>query len=144
MPEAAALDLRVEGPEVPGLTDAEIRRFFPGPISGERLNRLRNWPRIVVRIDETPVAVATYTQTPIETQVPEFAVEIPRAIETNHPDARRQVMASLIDAIEIASLAGACRRIVIVPTGPIKELIRHGYVVVTEGCGGSWLEKSLL
>jgi hypothetical protein len=144
VPDAAPLDLRVEGPEVRGLTDADIRRLFPSQISGERLNRLRNWPRIVVRIDDTPVGVATYTQTPIETHVPEFAVEIPPAIETNHADVRRQVMATLIEAIEIASLAGACRRIVIVPSGPIKDLLRHGYVAVTEGCGGSWLEKSLL
>lgn len=143
-PQPAALDLRVEGPEVQGLTDADIRRLFPDRISGDRLNRLRNWPRIVVRIDEIPVGVATYTQTPIETQVPDFAVEIPHSIELNHPDVRRQVMASVIDAIEIASLAGGCHRIVIVPAGSIKELLRHGYVAVTEQCGGSWLEKSLL
>jgi len=96
-----------------------------------------------VRIDDIPVGVATYTQTPIETQVPEFAVEIPPSVELNHSDVWRQVMASLVDAIEIASLAGGCRRIVIVPTGRIKDLLRHGYVTVTEGCGGSWLEKSL-
>jgi hypothetical protein len=126
------------------LTDADIRRLFPGQIAGDRLNRLRNWPRIVVRIDDVPVGVATYTQTPMETQVPEFAVEIPSSIEPNHPDVRRQVMASLIDAIEIASLAGGCRRIAIVPTGRIKDLVRHGYATVSEGCGGSWLEKSLL
>lgn len=143
-PEPVALDLQVEGPEVRGLTDADIRRLFPGQNSGDRLNRLRNWPRIVVRIDEVPVAVATYTQTPIETQVPEFAVDIPPSIELNHADVRRQVMASLIDAIEIASLAGGCRRIVIVPAGRIKDLLRHGYVAVSEGCGGSWMEKSLL
>lgn len=142
--EPVALDLRVEGPEVRGLTDADIRRLFPGQTTGERRNRLRNWPRIVVRIDDVPVGVATYTQTPIEMQVPEFAVEIPPATELNHPDARRQVMASLIDAIEIASLAGGCRRIVIVPTGRIKDLLRHGYATVSEGCGGSWMEKSLL
>ena len=143
-PEPAALDLRVEGPEAPGLLEADIRRLFPGRTTGERLNRLRNWPRIVVRIDDVPVGVATYTQTPIEMQVPEFSIEIPPAIESNHPDVRRQVMASLIDAIEIASLAGGCRRIVIVPAGAIKDLLRHGYVTVTEGCGGSWMEKSLL
>jgi len=142
--EPAALDLRVEGPEARGLTEADIRRLFPGRATGERLNRLRNWPRIVVRIDDVPIGVATYTQTPIETQVPEFAVDVPPAIELNHPDLRRQVMASLIDAIEIASLAGGCRRIVIVPAGPIKDLLRHGYVTVSEGCGGSWMEKSLL
>ncbi len=143
-PEPAALDLRVEGADVGGLSDADVRRLFPGPIPGYRLNRLRNWPRIVIRIDDVPVAVATYTQTPLELQIPDFAVEIPPSIDFGHPYVRSQVMNSLLDAIETASLAGGCRRIVIVPAGRIKDLVRHGYVSVTEGCGGSWMEKSLL
>jgi hypothetical protein len=142
--EPAALDLRVEGADVRGLSDADIRHLFPGPISGHRLNRLRNWPRIVVRVDGVPVGVATYTQTPFELQIPDFAVEIPPSIDFDHPHVRSQVMNSLLDAIETASLAGGCRRIVIVPAGRIKDLLRHGYVTVTEGCGGSWMERSLL
>ncbi len=67
-----------------GLTDADIRRLFPGRNTGDRLNRLRNWPRIVVRIDDVPVGVATYTQTPIETQIPDFAVEIPPSLDVDH------------------------------------------------------------
>jgi hypothetical protein len=142
--EPAALDLRVEGADVHGLSDGDIRRLFPGPTTGYRLNRLRNWPRIVVRLDDRPVGVATYTQTPLEMQIPDFAVEIPQSIDFDHLRVRSQVMSSLLDAIETASLAGGCRRIVIVPTGGIKDLLRHGYVAVTEGCGGSWMEKSLL
>jgi len=142
-PEPVALDLRVEGADIRGLSDKDIRRLFPGPITGHRLNRLRNWPRIVLRIDDVPVGVATYTQTPLELQIPDFAVEIPPSIDLDHPDVRSQVVDSLLDAVETASLAGGCRRIVIVPVGRIKDLFRHGYVTVTEGCGGSWLEKSL-
>ncbi|MBW8895076.1 MAG: hypothetical protein JF613_02690, partial [Acidobacteria bacterium] len=52
---AAPLDLSVEGPEARGVTDADIRRLFPGRSAGDRLNRLRNWPRIVVRIDDVAV-----------------------------------------------------------------------------------------
>ncbi len=143
-PEPATLDLRVEGADVCGLSDADIRRLFPGAITGYRLNRLRNWPRIVVRIADILVGVATYTQTPLELQIPDFAVEIPPSIDFDHPDVRSQVVNSLLDAAETASLAGGCRRIVIVPAGRIQELFRHGYVAVTEGCGGSWMEKSLL
>ena len=142
-PEPTALDLRVEGPEVCGLNDADIRRLFPGPTSGNRLNRLRNWPRVVIRVDGVPVAVATYTQTPIETHVPDFAVEIPAANDYEHGSLRRQVVDALLDAIEIASLAGGSRRIVIVPSGGINDLLRHGYISVSEGCGGSWMEKGL-
>lgn len=144
VPESTALDLRVEGPEARGLTDADVHRLFPGRITGERLNRLQNWPRVVVRIDDIPVGVATYTQTPIETQIPDFAVEIPSSIDVHHGNVRPAVLDSLLEAIEIASLAGGCRRIVIVPTGRIADLTRRGYVSISEGCGGSWMEKSLL
>jgi hypothetical protein len=126
------------------LTDADVRRLFPGRQAGERLNRLRNWPRILVRLDDAPVGVATYTQTPIETQIPDFAVDIPHSVDLDHANVRRQVMDSLLDAIEIASLAAGSRRIVIVPAGGIKDLLRHGYLAVSEGCGGSWMEKTLL
>jgi hypothetical protein len=103
-PEPAVLDLRVEGADARGLTDGDVRRLFPGPTTGERLNRLRNWPRIVVRIDDVPVGVATYTQTPIETQIPDFAVEIPHSFDVDHANVRRQVVDALLDAIQIASL----------------------------------------
>ena len=86
-PVPADLDLRVEGPDVRGLTDAEIRRLFPAGTSGERLNRLLNWPRVVVRVDDMPVGIATYTQTPLETQVPDFSVEIPPSLDVEHPSA---------------------------------------------------------
>jgi hypothetical protein len=144
IPEPVELDLRVEGPEARGLTDVDIRRLFPGRTSGERLNRLRNWPRIVVRFDDVPVGVATYTQTPIETHVPDFSVEIPPSLDVEHPDLVPQVLDALLGAIEIASLAGGCRRVVLIPSGGVTDLTRRGYVCVNEGCGGSWMEKSLL
>ena len=143
IPERVELDLRVEGPEARGLTDADIRRLFPGRTTGERLNRLRQWPRVVVRVDNVPVGVATYTQTPLETQVPDFSVEIPPALDVEHPDLVAQVLDALLEAIEIASLAGGCRRVVLIPSGGATDLTRRGYVCINEGCGGSWMEKSL-
>lgn len=139
----AALDLRVEGPDVSGLTDADIRRLFPGRMSGERLNRLRNWPRVVVRVDEVPVGLATYTQTPIETHVPDFAIEVPASLEYEHGQLAPHVTDSLLDAIEIASLAAGCHRVVVIPRAGLTQLERRGYVSISEGCGGSWMQKSL-
>ena len=87
------------------------------------------------------MGIATYTQTPIETQVPDFSVEIPPSLDVEHPDLVPQVLDALLDAIEIASLAGGCRRVVLIPLGGPAELARRGYVCVNEGCGGSWMES---
>lgn len=144
MPLPVALDLRVEGPDVRGLNDADIRRLFPEGVTGERLNRLRNWRRLVVRIDDRTVGVATYTQTPIETHVPDFAVVIPPSIQAQYESVAVQVLDALIGAIEIASLAGGCHRVVLIPQGRITELERRGYKCIHERCGGSWMEKVLL
>ncbi|MBW8712508.1 MAG: hypothetical protein JF632_00315 [Acidobacteria bacterium] len=141
---AAPLDLSVEGPEARGVTDADIRRLFPGRSAGDRLNRLRNWPRLVVRIDDVPVGVATFTQTPIEMQIPDFAVDIPPALDLDHGHVRPQIISALLEAIEIAALAAGCRRIVIIPSGGPADFSRRGYLSVSEGCGGSWMEKCLL
>jgi hypothetical protein len=125
------------------LTDADIRRLFPGRMSGERLNRLRNWPRVVVRVDEVPVGLATYTQTPIETHVPDCAIEVPASLEYEHGQLAPHVTDSLLDAIEIASLAAGCHRVVVIPRAGLTQLERRGYVSISEGCGGSWMQKSL-
>ena len=142
--QAAPLDLNVEGPEARGVTDADIRRLFPGRSAGDRLNRLRNWPRIVVRIDDVPVGVATFTQTPIEMQIPDFAVDIPPVLDLDHGNVRPQIIRALLEAIEIAALAAGCRRIVIIPGQGAVDFARRGYLSVSEGCGGSWMEKCLL
>ncbi len=144
MPVPATLDLRVEGPDVRGLNDADLRRLFPDRATGERLNRLRNWHRLVVWIDDRPVGVATYTQTPTETHVPDFSVVIPQSMQAQYENVGAQVLDSLLSAIEIASLAAGCSRVVLIPQGRITELERRGYRCIHEKCGGSWMEKSLL
>jgi hypothetical protein len=139
----AELDLVVEGPEVRGLADADARRLFPGTLTGARLNRLRHWPRLVVRVDDTLAAAATYTQTPFEMQIPDFGISIPSALGTGRPGLAKRVLDTLFDAIEVASLAGGCHRVVVIPSAGIADLERRGYVVVREGCAGAWMEKSL-
>ena len=50
------LDVMVEGPEGRRLADTDLRRLFPGSaLTGARLNRLTNWPRLVVRLDDPAV-----------------------------------------------------------------------------------------
>ena len=135
------LDVLVEGPDVRGLTDAEVRRLFSG--TGARLNRLRNWPRVVVRVDDALAGVATYTQTPFEMHIPDFAVRVPSAVGADRSGLAQRVLDALLNAIEVASLAGGCHRIVVIPSTGAADLERHGYLVVREGCAGAWMEKSV-
>lgn len=142
--ERAALDVLIEGPDGRGLTEADVRRLFPGgALTGERLNRLRNWPRVVVRVDETPVGIATYTQTPFEMQIPDFTVNVPPAVGSERSSLAQRVLGGLLDAVELAALAGGCRRVVLIPSMAAGALERRGYVAVREGCAGAWMEKSL-
>jgi hypothetical protein len=139
------LDVTIEGPDCPRLSDADLRRLFPGStLTGVRLNRLRNWPRLVVRHENVPIALATYTQIDGETQIPDFAIDLPARLKSSDGTLRRRALYALLDAIELASIAGACRRIVLIPTtDAIAVLERRGYAAVNEGCAGAWLEKSL-
>ena len=143
MMQRADLDVFVEGPDVRGLADADARRLFPGTLTSVRLNRLRNWPRVVARVDDTLAGVATYTQTPFEMQIPDFAISIPSALGTDRYGLANRVLDALFDAIEVASLAGGCHRVVVIPSAGTADLERRGYVVVREGCAGAWMEKSL-
>ncbi len=143
--DIAVLDVLVEGPDTGGLTDVDLRRLFPGStlVSG-RLDRLRHWPRIVVRLDQLPVGVATYTQVEGETRVPDFALDVPSGIRADRTGLERRVLYALLDAIEVASMAGACRRIALIPPRvAAANLERRGYVGIREGCAGAWMEKSL-
>jgi hypothetical protein len=142
-PASNTLDVRVEGPDVPGLSDADIRRLFPGRTTGPRLNRLRNWPRVVVRSGDVIVGVATYTQTPLETHVPDFAADLPRSVRAKHGNLAGQVLDSLVGQLETASRAAGCSRVVVTPSTNSADLGRRGYVCINEGCGGSWMEKAL-
>jgi hypothetical protein len=139
------LDVSVEGPDCPRLSDGDLRRLFPGStLTGVRLNRLRNWPRLVVRLEGVPIALATYTQIDGETQIPDFAVDLPARLKSTDGALRRRALYALLDAIELASVAGACRRIVLIPsTDAIAVLERRGYAAVNEGCAGAWMEKAL-
>ena len=140
-----SLDVMVEGLEARHLADADLRRLFPGSsLTDVRLNRLRNWPRFVVRLEEVPLGVATYTQLDGETQIPDFAVDVPARLKQANPAITRRAAYALLDAIELASIAGACRRIVVVPPrDAVAALERRGYIGYREGCAGSWMEKAL-
>ncbi len=58
--------------------------------------------------------------------------------------AQRVVDRLLLDAVELAALAGGCRRVVLLPAAvpEVEPFERLGYRIVNERCAGAWLEKA--
>lgn len=145
--DLTALDVRVTGPDCDELSDGDLRRLFPGSsLTGPRLDRLRQWPRVVVTLGDDVVAVATHQKTEGEMRVPDIGMDVP-ATESGYVSCRcseRDILNTLLDAIELACVAGGCRRVIVSPPRvSLAFLERRGYVRVNERCAGGWIEKTI-
>jgi hypothetical protein len=138
--QPSRLEVRVTGPDSEPLSDAELRRLFPGSaLTQSRLERLRDWPRVSVHCGERLAAVATCHKTDAELRVPDIGLDRQCACSL------QGVVHALLDALELAGLAGGCRRLVLMPPREFPAgLDRRGYVTIAERCAGGWLEKTLV
>jgi hypothetical protein len=116
-----------------------MRRLFPGSMLTEaRLDRLRDWSRVTVHCGDRIVAVATCHKSDVELRVPDIGLD--RTCGCNI----HEVVHALLDALELAGIAGGCRRLVLMPPREVPgTLDRRGYVTIAERCAGGWLEKRL-
>ena len=132
-------DVRVVGPDCEPIDDLDLRRLFPGSsLTEERLNRLRQWPRILVLCCGRVVAVATCQRVDLELRVPEIGLANPCDC------GERAILHALFDALEVAAMAGGCQRLVISPPRmSLMSLERRGYRRVRASCAGAWVEKRL-
>jgi hypothetical protein len=133
----APLEVSVLGPHCEPVSDADIRRLFAGSaLTQQRLDRLREWPRMLVACDETLVAAATCQRVDDELLVPDLAVCV------EHGCSEHAVINALLDALENACLAGGSRRIVLSPPrASLAFLERRGYRTIKASCAGCWIEK---
>jgi N-acetylglutamate synthase-like GNAT family acetyltransferase len=102
-----------------------------------RRARLEHGARIQVMQGSRLVGLAAYERSDRELRVCEIAVD---------PTCRRELVeASLLDALELACLAGGARRLVMLPraTSDTEMLSRHGFHAIAEGCAGTWFEKTV-
>lgn len=138
-PTRDTFDVTVNGPDCEPVNDADLRRLFPGSaLTQGRLDRLRQWPRVAVSCGRTLIAIATCQKMELELRVPEIGLDLECGCDG------REVLTALFDAIELAGLAGGCRRIVVNPPKvSVGFLERRGYHPISEGCAGSWIEKAL-
>lgn len=126
------------GPDAACLTSADLRRVFRGRhLTPARRERLRQSGRVVAACGKRVVGVAAYERADAELRVHEFGVD------DSAPCRMDEIAAVLLDAIEVACLAGGGRRVVLLPRAAIADhLLRvRGFVPIAEGCAGSWFEK---
>jgi hypothetical protein len=133
------MQVRVFGPDADPVTDADLRRLFPGAaLTAERLDRLRDWSRVVAACGPRVVGLATYRRVDVELRAPDFGLD---------PDCEclpGDIVGALLEALELACLAGGSERIVLMPPPAAARLLaRRGYRVVDEGCAGAWAQKDL-
>jgi hypothetical protein len=134
---AAALEVTVFGPHCEPVRDRDIRRLFAGSaLTQQRLDRLREWPRMLVACGDTIVGAATCQRVDDELLVPDLAVCVEPGCSEH------AVVNALLDALENACLAGGSRRIVLSPPRTSLALLeRRGYRTIKASCAGCWIEK---
>jgi hypothetical protein len=137
-PAADALHVRIVGADASSLTLADFRRLFSGrSLSRVRRERIESSTRALALVGERVVGLAAYERAQGELRVYELACEPTLCFSA------QDIIRHLLDAIELACVAGGCRRLVLQPsavvaTGPLEWL---GYRLVSDACVGGWLEK---
>ena len=135
---SAPLTVRVVGPESASIGAADLRRLFAGrSLSRARRERLATARRVLVLTGQRIVGLAAFDRSDDEVRVCELAVE------PNICFSVQDILRQLLDALELACLAGGARRVVLLPAAVVAAttLERLGYETVAEGCAGGWLEK---
>jgi hypothetical protein len=135
---SAPLSVRVVGPESPAIGPSDLRRLFTGrTLSRLRRERLATAQRVVVLNGPRVVGLAAFDRCDDEVRVCELAVE-PSICFGAH-----EILRQLLDALELACLAGGAKRVVLLPAAVVaaSTLERLGYETVAESCAGGWLEK---
>lgn len=136
---AAPLHVQVVGPDASDGLTADVRRLLAQRSSGRfRRDRLAHATRVVARCGADAVGVAAYERAGAELRVLEIAVD---PVE---PLCAHEVIGQLLAALEMAALAGGCRRVVLLPAAVLGASVLEplGYRVVSDGPLGGWLEKS--
>jgi hypothetical protein len=131
--------VRVIGPDAAGLSPTDLRRLFRGRrLTPARRARLGNSGRVVAACGSRTVGLAAYERVDEELRVHEFAVDAGVQVALD------QVATALLDALEMACLAGGGRRLVLLPRAALApHLLRsRGFVPIAAACAGSWFEKT--
>lgn len=135
---AAPMHFRVLGPDVGGVSVADLRRLFPGQrLTLARRHRLEQGGRILALCGHRVVGLAVYDRNDRELRVEEIGID---------PDSLcppADVADGLLDALELGCVAGSVRRLVLRPKAGLYEevLQKRGYTAIARATAGTWYEK---
>lgn len=135
---AAPLHFRVLGPDMAGVSAAELRRLFPDQrLTRARRQRLERGARILALCGRRVVGLAAYVWSDRELRVDEIGVD------TASPCAPAEIADGLLDALELACVAGSVRRLVLLPKGGLCESVlqKRGYTAIARAAAGTGYEK---
>lgn len=130
--------IRVLGPDKHAVAVADLTRLFPdAALSPGRGVRVMEGPCLIAVCGERVVGAAAYHRTELELRVTDLGVS---------PDCdcrRENIVCALLDALELAYLAGGSDRLVLrVPDDLSGSVLQRRGYVITNGCEGRWAEKS--
>ena len=132
------MHVRVLGPDGGGPSLSDLRRLFRGQrLSAARRSRLEQSGRILALCGTKVVGLAAYERSDREVRVHEVGMDL------ESPCGAEAIANGLLDALELACLASAARRLLLMPrTGLAAAVLsRRGYAAIANGSAGSWFEK---
>jgi hypothetical protein len=134
----APVHFRVLGPDMGGVSLADLRRLFRGQrLSLARRGRLQQGGRILALCGRRVVGLAAYDRDDRELRVVDIGVDTASACP---PDV---ITDGLLDALELGCVAGSVRRLVLMPRAECFDevLKRRGYSALPQMSAGTWYEK---
>ena len=136
--QPSRVKLRVVGPDAACLSPADLQRLYRGrSLTPARRARILNGGRVLAACGTRVVGLAGYERSDGELRVHEFA------IDAGAPCPADEIATALLDALEMACLAGGGRRLVLLPrAASASDLLRaRGFVPIAGDSAGSWFEK---
>ena len=106
-------------------------------LSAARRVRLEHGGRILALCGSRVVGMAAYERNDRELRVGDVG------LDTESPCGGEAIANGLLDALELACLASAARRLVLLPRVglPAPLLQTRGYTAISDGGAGTWFEK---
>ena len=135
------MQFRMLGPDSGGPKVSDLRRLFRGQrLTTARRSRLGQSGRILAMCGTRVVGLAAYERFDREMRVTELGLDHDSACGIE------QIVEGLLDSLELACMAGATRRLILLPRATAADAVlrRRGYTSIADSAHGSWFEKTFV